>query len=229
MQKTAAQDMQPDSLAGDTLFTIDISFSGPGPELVGIPGATPLPGITGANLEETALRTSVVFTFIGEDKPGLIETISEVVASHEGNWLDSRMSQLAGKFAGIIQVGVDDIQVADLTAALKALESTALSVLIEESDTESAGEPTKILQLHLLGLDRPGIVHEVSQALASQAINVAEMSTNVTTAAMTGELLFNAEASIEVPQSVDLDLLEEQLARIGNELAVDIDLILNHE
>jgi glycine cleavage system regulatory protein len=42
-------------------------------------------------------------------------------------------------------------------------------------------------------------------------------------------LLFNAEASIEVPQSVDLDLLEEQLARIGNERAVDIDLILNHE
>jgi|TARA_Y100000310_G_C20680465_1_gene815610 glycine cleavage system regulatory protein len=171
------------------------------------------------------LRTNLVFTFIGEDRPGLIETISEVVASHEGNWLDSRMSQLAGKFAGIIQVGVDDQQVADMTLALKALQSETLSVLIEASDTESEAGETKMLQLTLLGLDRPGIVHEVSQALASESINVAEMSTNVTTAAMTGELLFNAEASIEVPQSVDVDHLVEQLEIIGRELAVDIDLI----
>jgi glycine cleavage system regulatory protein len=159
----------------------------------------------------------------------LIETISQVVASHEGNWLDSRMSQLAGKFAGIIQVGVDDQHVADLSAALKALESERLSVLIEESDRETGSGITKILQLSILGLDRPGIVHEVSQALASQAINVAEMSTNVTTAAMTGELLFNAQACIEVPESVDLYDLEERLEIIGNELAVDIDLILNQE
>jgi glycine cleavage system regulatory protein len=175
------------------------------------------------------LRTSVVVTFIGEDKPGLIEAISEVVAGHEGNWLESRMSQLAGKFAGIIQVGVDDEQVADLTTALKGLESEDFSVLIEESESETAGRATKILQLNILGLDRPGIVHEVSQALAREAINVAEMSTNITTAAMTGELLFDAEASIEVPESVDLYHLEEQLETIGNELAVDIDLILNQE
>jgi glycine cleavage system regulatory protein len=175
------------------------------------------------------LRTSVVVTFIGEDKPGLIEAISEVVARHEGNWLESRMSQLAGKFAGIIQVGVDDEQVADLTTALKGLESEDFSVLIEESESETAGRATKILQLNILGLDRPGIVHEVSQALAREAINVAEMSTNITTAAMTGELLFDAEASIEVPESVDLYHLEEQLETIGNELAVDIDLILNQE
>ena len=175
------------------------------------------------------MRTSVVVTFIGEDRPGLIEVISEVVAGHEGNWLESRMSQLAGKFAGIIQVGVDDQQVVDLTNGLKGLESEDFSVLIEESEAETDGRATKILQLNILGLDRPGIVHEVSQALAREAVNVAEMSTTITTAAMTGELLFNAEASIEVPESVDLYHLEEQLETIGNELAVDIDLISNQE
>lgn len=175
------------------------------------------------------MRTSVVFAFIGEDKPGLIESISEVVASHEGNWLESRMNQLAGKFAGIIQLGVDDMQVVALTAALKELESAGLSVLIEESDNEKDSAATRILQLNILGLDRPGIVHEVAHALARQAINVAEMTTDITTAAMTGELLFNAQASIEVPESVDLYHLEEQLDLISNELAVDIDLIVDQE
>lgn len=175
------------------------------------------------------MRTSLVFAFIGEDRPGLIESISKVVASHEGNWLESRMNQLAGKFAGIIQLGVDDVQVVALTEALKLLQSEDLSVLIEESGAETDGEATKILQLNILGLDRPGIVHEVSHALARQAINVAQMSTDITTAAMTGELLFNAQASIEVPESVDVYHLEEQLELIANELAVDIDLMLNEE
>ena len=134
------------------------------------------------------------------------------------------MSQLAGKFAGIIQLGVDQQQVTDLSRALKALESQGLAVLIETSDTEMAGGATKILQLNILGLDRPGIVHEVSQALASQSIKVAEMSTNVTTAAMTGELLFHAEASIEVPRSSDRYHLDAQLDHIGNLIAYDIDL-----
>lgn len=62
---------------------------------------------------------------------------------------------------------MDDQQVADMAEELKALQSEGLSVLIEESDSGSEVRSTQMLQLNLLGLDRPGIVHEVSQALAS--------------------------------------------------------------
>jgi glycine cleavage system regulatory protein len=175
------------------------------------------------------VRTSVIVTFIGDDKPGMIEKVSNIVSRHEGNWLESRMSKLAGKFAGIIQVGIEEENAEDLTQALMDLRGKGISLLIEESEDVTAVEPTRLVQLSILGLDRPGIVHEVSQALARQFINVAEMSTDITTAAMTGELLFNAEARIEVPESVDLYRLEEQLESIGNELAVDIDLVIEPE
>lgn len=175
------------------------------------------------------MRTSVIVTFIGDDKPGLVERLSNIVNRYHGNWLESRMNKLAGKFAGIVQIGVEEEHADDLIVALKELQPMGLSLLVEESEDRLPERPARVLRLSILGLDRPGIVHEVSQALAQQFINVAEMATDVTTAAMTGELLFTAEASIEIPESVDLYRLEEQLDSIGAQLAVDIDLLLDPE
>ena len=53
------------------------------------------------------MNTYLVLTVIGDDKPGLVESLSSVIADHQGNWLESSMSQLAGKFAGILKVSVN--------------------------------------------------------------------------------------------------------------------------
>jgi len=47
------------------------------------------------------MPVSVVLTLIGDDRPGLVESVSEVLAAHGANWEQSRMASLAGKFAGI--------------------------------------------------------------------------------------------------------------------------------
>ena len=45
-----------------------------------------------------------MMTIIGRDRPGLVESVAQVVAAHGGNWLESRMSRLGGHFAGILRV-----------------------------------------------------------------------------------------------------------------------------
>ena len=64
------------------------------------------------------MSTSIVFTFIGNDKPGLVGKLSNTVSENGGNWLESRMSQLAGHFAGIarIQISNDKRRLADFFA-----------------------------------------------------------------------------------------------------------------
>ena len=52
------------------------------------------------------MTSAMVFTFVGADKPGLVEKLAQTVGQHGGNWLESRMSELAGQFAGIVQVEV---------------------------------------------------------------------------------------------------------------------------
>src|SRR5690242_16200537 len=75
------------------------------------------------------MTTAMVFTFIGADKPGLVQKLAQTVGDHGGNWLESRMSELAGQFAGIVQVAVDQAQLPALRAALLALSGSELTVV----------------------------------------------------------------------------------------------------
>ena len=43
---------------------------------------------------------------IGDDRAGLVNALADVVSAHEGNWERSQLAELAGKFAGIVEVSV---------------------------------------------------------------------------------------------------------------------------
>src|SRR5512140_2309122 len=115
--------------------------------------------------------TDLVLTLIGPDRPGLVEAVSEVVAAHGGNWLESRMAHLAGKFAGVLRVEVAEEQAAALEIALGRLEGSGLKVVVERS---ARVEPArqKAMEIERVGLDRPGLLHEISTLLAANRINV---------------------------------------------------------
>jgi glycine cleavage system regulatory protein len=166
----------------------------------------------------------LVFTFVGADKPGLVEKLSQTVATHGGNWMESRMSELAGQFAGIVKVEVSKDQAQALRAALLGLSAHQLSVVVADSYGEESQVGLRQLRLRMVGNDRPGIVREVAHALASRRISVSEMETSVSSAPMSGDLLFEAVAQIRVPQTLDLEELNTQLDAIADALTVQIDL-----
>ncbi|MBW2939245.1 glycine cleavage system protein R [Zhongshania aquimaris] len=168
------------------------------------------------------MNNSLVFTFLGLDRPGLVERLADIVADHQGNWLESRMTQLAGQFAGIARVTVPASEVDELSNALLSLNIEGLTINIQQGQIPAAGAKPKLCKLHILGNDRPGIVREVSRALKQQQINVVEMSSNITSAPMSGDALFEAHVSAEMPQGCNFDELEESLDTIADQLSVDI-------
>jgi glycine cleavage system regulatory protein len=170
------------------------------------------------------VTTSIIFTFIGADKPGLVEKIASTVSQNGGNWLESRMSQLAGYFTGITRVQVNDDQADKLALALKQLSGTEITISIQADTPSICHDQHTLLALSLLGNDRPGIVRELSSALARFNINVCEMNTHITSAPMTAEPLFEAYAEIQVPTNLNLNELSDRLDEIANELDVDIKL-----
>ncbi len=170
------------------------------------------------------MTSAMVFTFVGADKPGLVEKLAQTVGQHGGNWLESRMSELAGQFAGIVQVEVSDAQFPALRTALLALSGNELSVVVASSGGAADQDDVRHLRLSIVGNDRPGIVREVASALAARRINVSEMDTTVTSAPMSGDPLFEAVAHIQVPKTLDLAELNAQLDAIADALTVEIDL-----
>ncbi len=169
------------------------------------------------------MQIHLVLTFIGNDRPGLIGQLSNTVTQHGGNWLESRMSRLAGKFAGVARISVPAEQAETLTNALRKLDSDGLMVTVETGH-DASDTPARKLTLSIIGPDRPGIVREVSHALHARQINVDDMETDVVSAPMTAEALFTATATLRLPDSEDRIALEETLDAIGDRLGVEIGL-----
>ena len=170
------------------------------------------------------MSTSIVLTVVSDDHPGIVKALSELIAGHGGNWTESSMMSLAGKFAGILLVQVPAGQVDDFLSALDALESRGMQIVAQRSESTSIGYSEREYSIDLVGQDRPGIVHEITGVLAKHGVNVQELETTVQSASMSGENLFMAHASLFVPAEADLEKLQDELEDLANELMVDIEL-----
>lgn len=165
----------------------------------------------------------IVFTFIGDDKPGLVKRLADVISEHDGNWLESNLSQLAGKFTGIVLIAVEDTKRELLCASLQALKAEGLQVVTENSG-EDSGTGLMAIELHILGPDRPGIVRSISQALQQNNFNVVQLESRITSAAMSGDPMFEADVIVQVADQVDIDALLVDINDISLNLGIDIDL-----
>ena len=112
---------------------------------------------------------SLVLTFVGDDRPGLVNAISEKVVEFGGTWLESRSVRLAGKFAGVVLVRVPDENLIPLESALAKLAPSGLRVSIERGAPSETEKPARIVSLEIVGKERPGIVRDVTQALTLSA------------------------------------------------------------
>jgi glycine cleavage system regulatory protein len=165
----------------------------------------------------------LIVTLVGPDHPGIVDSVSEVVAEFGGNWTESRMAHLAGKFAGILCVEVEEDQASALESALARLEGSGLAIHVERSVPEEAGRQ-HAMEIELMGLDRPGLVHEISALLAANRINVEELDTDRRLAAHSGDSMFHAHVRVVLPDNVDVHELRDGLERLAGDLMVEIRL-----
>jgi len=164
-----------------------------------------------------------VLSVLGDDRPGLVSAISAPISAHGASWERSELSQLAGKFAGIVMVSVDSHRLDALVADLKALKDDGLQVAIERTDQPEERESVR-LSLELLGADHPGIVAEISAALADRHVSIEELSTDVRDAPMSGGTIFEARAVLVAPPTTSTEGLRSLLEGLADELMVEIRL-----
>ena len=141
-----------------------------------------------------------------------------------GNWVESRMAHLEGQFAGLLRVQLPATGVEELRGALLDLEDDGIRILLSESAAPTGESTAPRVSLELVGHDRPGIVREISAALAVRGINVEEFESRCTSAPMSGEALFHARAQLRVPDGQTLEEVRTTLEKIANELMVDVTL-----
>ena len=148
------------------------------------------------------MSTSIVLTVVADDHPGIVEELSDALATHGGNWTESSMMTLAGKFAGILLAEVPDERVDSLLRVLDSLEVGGMEIVAQRSQAPARPAGAREYSIELVGQDHPGIVHDITAVLAGLDINVLELETTVESASMSGETLFIAHARILAPARV---------------------------
>ena len=130
------------------------------------------------------MQTELILTVVGDDRPGMVQDAANCVREVGGNWLESRMTRLAGKFAGVVRVSLPDASTGDLIEKLESLEG--MSIHLEPAGTFEDNPQLRAFTISIIGPDRPGILDEVTRALRKSAISVVELQTRVGPAPMTG-------------------------------------------
>lgn len=166
------------------------------------------------------MNQSVILTVAGSDRPGLTHAIADAVFAVGGNWLESHLSRLGGRYVGSVLVDVPQERLDDLAAAAQAIDETGLKVdIIAAVDgPDRGGQP---LTIEIVGQDRPGIVREVANVLASLDVNIDALATAIEGSAWSGAPLFRATADLLIPAGVSTDQVRDALERISAEIMVD--------
>jgi len=166
----------------------------------------------------------LVITILGDNRTGLVDALSGAISRHGGNWEQSHMIELAGKFAGVVVVKIAPSKAANLKADLEQIEATGLlSIEVERAGATPETVPHRRFTVEITGQDHPGIVYEISHALAEAKISIDEFISEVVPAPMGGQM-FKAYAVIDAPESIDLAQLQGIVEAVATDLVVDIDV-----
>lgn len=164
----------------------------------------------------------LVITVLGKDRVGIVESIAQLVFKHNGNWLGSSMSNLAGQFAGIFELAIADTESETLISELKQLDD--LQFTVNQGNVEKSTSSRHLI-LNITANDRLGILKQVTEVLSRASANVIEMETHCTSAANWGSPLFEATIKADIEETIDVDELKLAIENIADDIMIDSELV----
>ena len=168
------------------------------------------------------MHQRAVLTAIGEDRPGLIEEVTEFLSARGGSVEESRMANLGGQFAIAVLIHGTQAAVERITDDIESLASkTGMRAQLTPVRPTPHVTPRSAYRLTGRALDQVGLVHAVASALARFQLNVESMETTLEPAPHTGAPTFAMDLEVSVPSGTDIDALKRELARVCDSLNID--------
>jgi glycine cleavage system transcriptional repressor len=176
------------------------------------------------NMANNARQQYLVISGLGEDRPGIVNDLSEQVLHSGANILDSRMTRLGGEFAILMLVEGNWNAIAKLEHGLPALQQS-LRLTITTRRTRGEAEPAARQEMpytvDVVSIDHPGIVNQLAGFFSRQNINIQDMYTDSYRAAHTGTRMFSVTMTIGIPESINIARLRDEFLEFCDSLNLD--------
>lgn len=158
-----------------------------------------------------------VITVVGDDRPGIVASVSKALFEAGCNLEDVTSTILRGHFSMMLMVRSPD-GVEDLGSKIEpALVSQGLSVTVRavEEAAVDVVPPTHMVSVY--GADKPGIVYRVADALAAAGANVTDLTSRVI--GDPASPVYALMIEVVVPSELEAETL---LEGVRSELEVDL-------
>jgi glycine cleavage system transcriptional repressor len=175
----------------------------------------------------TPTKDHLVITAVGPDRVGLVEGIAQFLLKQSCNIEDSKMAVFCGEFTIILLVSGERAALDKVAQTFPEL-SAQTGLTFSSKRPANKAQPASALPCKLMAscLDHPGVVHQLSNALSGLGVNIESMETKTDEAPMSGTPIFQMEALLSVPSTVNLHELRRMLDEIGERENIDIEFSL---
>jgi methionyl-tRNA formyltransferase len=174
--------------------------------------------------EGSATTTSLIVTLVGPDRHGIVSQLSERAQRFGANWAASRLTRLAGEFAGTVHLEVPHAHADALVTALRELSASGLQVVVARSTGGSVPATLRAVELELVGDDRIGIVSTLTKILAERGVSIENLHTEILRSGVTGKQTFKIGAHLLLPATLSVDALRQELGALAHDMTLDIAL-----
>ena len=169
----------------------------------------------------------LLLTGVGEDRPGIVHSLTEALTDVGCSIEESRMSILGGEFAIIVLVSATAASIDKLERRVDELQNaTGLHFICRRTKEKTSNNKILRYSIDVKSMDHPGIVHAVTDFLANQHINIESLSSETYSAAHSGTPMFSLNMVIEVPASVSVSQLRQSFLEFCDDLLLDASLEL---
>ena len=168
------------------------------------------------------MQTYLVISAVGNDRIGIVESLSQSVLESGCHIGESRMTVLGSEFAVVMLVSGYWNAVAKLESALPRV-ADSLSLRISATRTEAREDTRSLIPyaVEVIAPEHAEIVHRVSAFFARRGINIEDVYTNRYPAPQTGAAMFALHLSVGVPSDLSIASIRGEFMDFCDELNLD--------
>ncbi|MEJ2143277.1 MAG: ACT domain-containing protein [Gammaproteobacteria bacterium] len=163
----------------------------------------------------------LVISAIGNDRPGIVNSVSQMIVEHKGNITSSRMMAMGGEFSLMLMVEGDSAVIEKIQSTLPDMEASLGLTIVSKHTEAKPGTARVPCNINVVSMDHPGIVQQVADFFSSRDVNIEEMNTDTYPAAHTGTPMFALNMVVSLPADMKVAPLREKFIDFCDALNLD--------
>jgi glycine cleavage system transcriptional repressor len=176
----------------------------------------------GADLSEPEMEQLIVISAVGGEPTTAVNELSRIIADCGGSIRESRMAALGSEFGILLLVAGNWHTIGRLERDLGRFGSEGgIAMQFKRTEARRMGKELLPYAVDVVGLDQPGIVHNLSRFFAARKVEIGEVSSRSYPAAHTGAPMFSVQMYVNIPGAVHIAGLREEFMEFCDQLNVD--------